>query len=409
MYKAEAVSPCGFRADGRLVHEARQLRCRTSVPPTAATAASAAAASASEAAAAAAAAGAAGCVTNCDGRAVVSLGCTKVMALVYGPQPSSSCSAGNMSSSGSWSVSISDTTSASLQLLQEGRQGKGRGDVATPLSVVCSVGFVGSSVRLRNMYTPDTAEVATAVRTAAEGVILRRLYTQTRITISLLVLADDGCKLVIHSVTCVNQSRRLWEYMLTFVFGKFVERDGHFLCAQFEEKAKLPKRPPTLQHKSPHTSYVSSRWFMTITSFSLGCLLTRIPIALLVVAVGLLARSILSACLIAASLALADAGVAMRDLLPACTVMLLPQHQPQKGSLMLLDPTNDEARTGGPSLTVGITAQTNDVVALQLSGKVDRESYAEMFDLCLRGCLAAAECMKDALRDAADTRMLLSS
>ncbi|KAL8453468.1 hypothetical protein Emag_001841 [Eimeria magna] len=311
MYKAEAVSPCGFRADGRLVHEARQLRCRTSVPPAAATAASAVAASASEAAVAAAAAGGAGCLTNCDGRAVVSLGCTKVMALVYGPQPSSSCSAGIMSSSGSWSVSISDTTSASLQLLQEGRQGQGRGDVATPLSVVCSVGFVGSSVRLRNMYTPDTAEVATAVRTAAEGIILRRLYTQTRITISLLVLADDGC--------------------------------------------------------------------------------------------------ILSACLIAASLALADAGVAMRDLLPACTVMLLPQHQPQKGPLMLLDPTNDEARTGGPSLTLGITAQTNDVVALQLSGKVDRESYAKMFDLCLQGCLAAAECMKDALRDAADTRMLLSS
>ncbi|KAL8453294.1 hypothetical protein Emed_000928 [Eimeria media] len=191
------------------------------VPPAAATAATAAAAAAaaseSAAAAAAAAGGGAGCLTNCDGRAVVSLGCTKVMALVYGPQPlsssssSSSSSGGITSSSGSWSISISDTTSASLQLLQEGRQGQGRGDVATPLSVVCSVGFVGSSVRLRNMYTPDTAEVATAV------------------------------------------------------------------------------------------------------------------------------------------------------------------------------------------------------VALQLSGKVDRESYAKMFDLCLKGCLAAAECMKDALRDAADTRMLLSS
>ncbi|OEH75129.1 exosome complex [Cyclospora cayetanensis] len=105
------------------------------------------------------------------------------------------------------------------------------------------------------MYTPDTAEVAAAVRAAAEGIILRRLYTQTKITISILVLADDG--------------------------------------------------------------------------------------------------SILSASLIAASLALADAGVAMRDLLPACTI-----------------------------------------VALQLSGKVDKETFDKMFEMCLRGCFAAAECMK---------------
>ncbi|KAL8434518.1 hypothetical protein Efla_000034 [Eimeria flavescens] len=310
MYKAETVSPCGFRADGRLVHEARQLRCRTSVPPAAATAAIAAS-EAEVGGAAAAAAGAAGCLTSCDGRAVVSLGCTKVMALVYGPQPSTNSSSATTSSSGSWSISSSDSAAASLQLLQEGRQNHGRGEVTTPLSVVCSVGFVGSCLRLRNAYTPDAAEVAAAVRTAAEGIILRRLYTQTKITISLLVLADDG--------------------------------------------------------------------------------------------------SILSACLIAASLALADAGVAMRGLLPACTVMLLPQHHPQQPALMLVDPTNDEARTGGPSLTVGIMAQTHDVVTLQLSGKVDRDSYTEMFDLCLRGCLAAAECMKDALQDAADTRLLLSS
>lgn len=192
MYKAEVVSPCGFRGDGRLVHECRQLRCRTSVPPAATTAAVAASVAQEEAAVATA--GAAGCLTNCDGRAVVSLGCTKVMALVYGPQPASSSATASSSSSSSWNVSCSDSTAASLQTLQEGRQGQGRGEVAAPLSVVCSVGFVDSCVRLRSMYTPDAAEIAAAVRTAAEGVILRRLYTQTRITISILVLADDGSK-----------------------------------------------------------------------------------------------------------------------------------------------------------------------------------------------------------------------
>ncbi|XP_026189630.1 exosome complex component RRP41 homolog [Cyclospora cayetanensis] len=305
MYKAEAVNPCGFRADGRLVHECRQLRCRTSVPLAATTPLAAAAAAASPEGAVLATVGGSGCLTSCDGRAVVSLGCTKVMALVYGPQPasSSSNSGSSISSSSSWSVSSSDTTTLALQMLQEGRQGQARGDLNAPLSVVCSVGFVDSCIRLRCMYTPDTAEVAAAVRAAAEGIILRRLYTQTKITISILVLADDG--------------------------------------------------------------------------------------------------SILSASLIAASLALADAGVAMRDLLPACTVLLLPQHQPQHQQqqqqhqpVLLLDPTNDEARTGGPSLTLGVTAQTNSIVALQLSGKVDKETFDKMFEMCLRGCFAAAECMK---------------
>ena len=53
----------------------------------------------------------------------------------------------------------------------------------------------------------------------------------------------------------------------------------------------------------------------------------------------------------------------MRDLLPACTVLLLPQHQQQEEDepLLLLDPTSEETRTGGPCLTVAVTAQTNNV------------------------------------------------
>ncbi|CDJ41093.1 exosome complex exonuclease, putative [Eimeria tenella] len=263
MFKAEAVSPCGFRADGRLVYECRQLRCRTSVP-------SAAASDLTTSAEvpdgpAIATAGASGSLASCDGRAVVSLGCTKVMALVYGPQPSSNMSTLSTSSSNTWSVSCTDNTSAAMQMMHEGKQGLARGELAVPVSVVCSVGLVDSCVRTRSRYTPDAAEIAAAVRTAAEGIILRRLYTQTRITISILVLADDG--------------------------------------------------------------------------------------------------SILSASLIAASLALADAGVAMRDLLPSCTVLLLPQQFPQQQQepLLLVDPTSDETRSGGPCLTLGVTAETNNV------------------------------------------------
>ena len=195
MYKGEAVSPCGFRADGRLVHESRQLHCRTSVPPAAASAAAAVAVSPDGASIATA--GASGCLTSCDGRAVVSLGCTKVMALVYGPQPASGNSSSNNSSGGSsncWSVNSTEHTSAAMQMMHEGRQGQGRGELAAPVTVVCSVGLAGSCMRSRSMYTPDAAEIAAAVRTAAEGIILRRLYTQTRITISILVLADDGSK-----------------------------------------------------------------------------------------------------------------------------------------------------------------------------------------------------------------------
>lgn len=63
----------------------------------------------------------------------------------------------------------------------------------------------------------------------------------------------------------------------------------------------------------------------------------------------------------------------MRDLLPSCTVLLLPQHFPQQQQqepLLLVDPTSDETRSGGPCLTLGVTAETNNVglfAALDLS------------------------------------------
>lgn len=70
----------------------------------------------------------------------------------------------------------------------------------------------------------------------------------------------------------------------------------------------------------------------------------------------------------------------MRDLLPACTVLLLPQHQPQQQEqpLLLLDPTSDEARTGGATLTLGVTAQTNNV-SLHLKAGDFRVFYAYYF------------------------------
>lgn len=74
----------------------------------------------------------------------------------------------------------------------------------------------------------------------------------------------------------------------------------------------------------------------------------------------------------------------MSDLLPACTVMLLPQHQPQQQQQLLLDPTSDEARTGGPSLTIGVTAHTGDV-------RQPQRDFVLLFhrcfsDVCLRCC-----------------------
>lgn len=47
----------------------------------------------------------------------------------------------------------------------------------------------------------------------------------------------------------------------------------------------------------------------------------------------------------------------MRALLPACTALLLPQQRQQQQPTIVLDPTDEELRAGGSTLTLALAAE----------------------------------------------------
>lgn len=71
--------------------------------------------------------------------------------------------------------------------------------------------------------------------------------------------------------------------------------------------------------------------------------------------------SLLACCLNAASLALADAGIATRDFVAAATVGLVGKH-------LFFDLTKDEEFYSGPRITVAILPATKNVLLAQLDG-----------------------------------------
>ncbi|MBU0762707.1 MAG: exosome complex exonuclease Rrp41 [Candidatus Altiarchaeota archaeon] len=94
--------------------------------------------------------------------------------------------------------------------------------------------------------------------------------------------------------------------------------------------------------------------------------------------------------LTAASLALADAGVPMRDLVVACAAG-------KAGGEVILDLFKDEDNFGEADLPMAIAPRTGEVVLLQMDGQMTNEEFEKGFDLAYNGCLKVYEMMKQAL------------
>lgn len=108
------------------------------------------------------------------------------------------------------------------------------------------------------------------------------------------------------------------------------------------------------------------------------------------------------AALNAAVLALADAGVPLRDLAAAAAVARPPGAEGQA----LLDPSGPELRAGGSEVSLALLPGADEVAALHAEGGVAPEALEADVDLAAAGCRAAAGVMRDALiakakRDAA--------
>jgi exosome complex component RRP41 len=95
--------------------------------------------------------------------------------------------------------------------------------------------------------------------------------------------------------------------------------------------------------------------------------------------------------LVAASVALADAGIPMADLLPAVAVGKV-------GGQIALDLKKEEDNFGEADLPMALVPQSGRLVLLQMEGHMTEPELAQALDLGVVGCRAIYEKMKDALR-----------
>jgi exosome complex component RRP41 len=96
--------------------------------------------------------------------------------------------------------------------------------------------------------------------------------------------------------------------------------------------------------------------------------------------------------LVAASVALADAGIPMVDLLPAVAVGKV-------GGAIALDLKKEEDNFGEADLPMALVPQSGRLVLLQMEGHMTEPELSQALDLGVKGCRAIYEVMKQALRD----------
>ena len=97
-----------------------------------------------------------------------------------------------------------------------------------------------------------------------------------------------------------------------------------------------------------------------------------------------------SACINAATLALADAGIPMRDIVTSCSAGYLC-------STPLLDLNYIEDSAGGADVTVGILAKMDKVTLLQMDAKLPMDTFETVMDLATEGCKAIATYIREVL------------
>ncbi|MFI5413720.1 MAG: exosome complex exonuclease Rrp41 [Candidatus Lutacidiplasmatales archaeon] len=96
--------------------------------------------------------------------------------------------------------------------------------------------------------------------------------------------------------------------------------------------------------------------------------------------------------LVAASMALADAGIPMVDLLPAVAVGKV-------AGKIVLDLKKEEDNFGEADLPMALVPQSGRLVLLQMEGHMTEEELSQALDLGVQGCREIYEKMKQALRD----------
>ena len=125
----------------------------------------------------------------------------------------------------------------------------------------------------------------------------------------------------------------------------------------------------------------------------------QFPKCLLTVSITILQDdgSALSASIVAASLALADANVELYDMVASCTVAIL-------GTTVLADPTEDEMAVADASVVLAILPSWKDVTLWYQSGKLSGDLAAQAVDLCRDGCRTMQRFMRTCLVDSTEKK-----
>jgi exosome complex component RRP41 len=93
----------------------------------------------------------------------------------------------------------------------------------------------------------------------------------------------------------------------------------------------------------------------------------------------------------AASVALADAGIIMKDLISSCAVG-------KAGDALVLDPSKEEDNHGQADMPFAMNPRTGDIVLLQMDGHLTFEEFQNCLEMAKETCKEVYEIQKEALR-----------
>ncbi len=101
--------------------------------------------------------------------------------------------------------------------------------------------------------------------------------------------------------------------------------------------------------------------------------------------------------IVAASVAIADAGIPMKDLVPACAAGKI-------GGEIVVDLFDIEDNYGEADLPMAIRPRTGDISLLQMDGNFTPEEFKKAFEMAHKGCEDVYKLQMEALRNKYGTK-----
>lgn len=98
------------------------------------------------------------------------------------------------------------------------------------------------------------------------------------------------------------------------------------------------------------------------------------------------------AALTASSVALSDAGIPMKGLVPSCASGKI-------GGEVVLDLAKEEDQAGQADLPIAYLPHKGEISLMQMDGDLSSEEYEQALDLAVEGCMEVYEKQKQALKE----------